>query len=178
MMGAVHRVVLQGGAPKLMPFYPSVGGNVILEAAWEGFLETLQDSMEELRHLVKHPVQTNDVGRSGSLLGGFLLVAERTKLPLRLLEIGTSAGLNLAWDRYRYEWKGGAWGNPESSVRLQNVFIEAPPRFVPAVEIASRAGCDPHPSCFASWTGSARHSGAVIYSLHPAFDMRTHESVC
>ena len=177
-MGAVHRVVLQGGAPKLMPIYPSVGGNVILEAAWEGFLETLQDSMEELRHLVKHPVQTNDVGRSGSLLGGFLLVAERTKLPLRLLEIGTSAGLNLAWDRYRYEWKGGAWGNPESSVRLQNVFIEAPPRFVPAVEIASRAGCDPHPSCFASWTGSARHSGAVIYSLHPAFDMRTHESVC
>ena len=34
------------------------------------------------------------------------------------------------------------------------------------------------PSCFASWTGCARHSGAVIYSLHPAFDMRTHESVC
>ena len=31
---------------------------------------------------------------------------------------------------------------------------------------------------FASWTGSARHSGAVIYSLSPAFDMRTHESVC
>ena len=29
-----------------------------------------------------------------------------------------------------------------------------------------------------SWTGSARHSGALIYSLHPAFDMRTHESVC
>jgi hypothetical protein len=25
---------------------------------------------------------------------------------------------------------------------------------------------------------SAQHSGAVIYSLHPAFDMRTHESVC
>jgi len=63
---------------------------------------------------------------------------------LRLLEIGTSAGLNLCWDRFRYEWAGGSWGEPASPVRLENVFVEgAPP--VTAVRVIERSGCDPEP---------------------------------
>jgi hypothetical protein len=37
------------------------------------------------------------------LIGGFLRVAAMTRRPLRLLEVGSSAGLNLRWDHYRYE---------------------------------------------------------------------------
>ena len=51
------------------------------------------------------------MGPVGALLGGFLEVAHRTKLPLRILEVGASAGLNLNWDRYRYESTDGAWGD-------------------------------------------------------------------
>ena len=109
------------------------------------FRQALRGWMEPLRQLVLDPVQTNEVGRCGPLLGGFLLVAHRTDLPLRLLEIGASAGLNLNWDHYRYTWPGGAWGNSSSPLVLQDVFTgeRLPP--LPAVTVLERAGCDPRP---------------------------------
>jgi hypothetical protein len=50
------------------------------------------------RPLVDDPVQTNEPARSAGLLGGFLEIARRTGLALRLLEVGASAGLNLRFD--------------------------------------------------------------------------------
>jgi hypothetical protein len=144
LMAAVHRLVLEGHAPPLARFYPSTGGSVAIEASWEPFRDTIAEQTESLRVLVNRPVQTNDPGRSGSLLGGFLLIAQSTGLPLRLLEIGASAGLNLCWDRFRYEWPGGGWGDPASALRLEAVFVDgAPPRA--AVTVVERAGCDPNP---------------------------------
>jgi hypothetical protein len=143
-MAAVHRVVLEGRAPELACFYPSAGGSLEIEASWEAFRRAIAEQMESLRALVKRPVQTNDPGRSGSLLGGFLFIAERTGLPLRLLEIGSSAGLNLCWDRFRYEWAGGGWGDRESPLRLEGVFVEGGPPEAAAM-VAERSGCDPDP---------------------------------
>ena len=48
----------------------------------------------ELAAHLEEGVQTNEVGRSATLLGGYLEVA-RHGLPLRVLELGASAGLNL-----------------------------------------------------------------------------------
>ncbi len=152
-MGAIHRLVLDGRAPELAKFYPSVGGIVELNGAWEAFKGTIREHMDSLRLLVESPVQTNEVGRSGSLLGGFGLITECTGLPLRLLEIGTSGGLNLRWDRYRYEWPGGNWGNPLSPVRLENVFIDGAPFLPPVIQIIDRAGCDPSPVDITSDSG-------------------------
>src|ERR1700683_2961520 len=101
--------------------------------------------MESLHLLINNPVQTTDVGRSGSLLGSFGLIAEKARLPLRLLEVGTSAGLNLRWDQYRYEWSGGAWGDAVSAVRVENVFLGRDPSIPSHIEIVERAGCDPAP---------------------------------
>jgi hypothetical protein len=144
LMGAVHRLVLEKKASELAAFYPSVGGRPSPDA-WPAFLHIIETRNAELRDLIHHPVQTNEVGRSGSLLCGFGLIAARTKLPLRLLEIGASAGLNLRWDRYRYEWQTSAWGDPASPVRFQDVFVGDAPEIPPSIEIASRAGCDLSP---------------------------------
>jgi len=66
-------------------------------------------------------VQTNEVERSRALLPGFLEVVRQTGLPLRLLEIGASAGLNLRWDHFP--------------------FLDVPA----TIRVAERRGCDLNP---------------------------------
>ena len=144
-MGGVHRLVLEGRAPELARYYPSVGGNARPDPVWPVFRDTVAQHREALRELMGHAVQTNEVGRCAALLGGFLLVARQTGLPLRLLEIGASAGLNLRWDSYRYETEGAGWGDPDSPVRID---IELPEQRLPfdiRAEVVERRGCDALP---------------------------------
>lgn len=141
-MGAVHRLVLTGRAPALACYYPNVGGERPAAEAWPAFRDAVDEHADELRRLVRLPVQTNEVGRSAALLGGFLEIARATGLPLRLLEAGASAGLNLRWDRY---WYGG-WGSRDSPVRFDDVFADGVvPDFDVDVAVADRLGCDRSP---------------------------------
>src|SRR5206468_409136 len=95
LMAAVHRLVLEGKAPGLAPFYPSVGGTGPPGEAWPAFVSTLEAHPDEVIAGAARPCQTNEVGRSAALLLGFLEVARWKGLPFRLLELGASAGLNL-----------------------------------------------------------------------------------
>ena len=123
-----------------------VGGLRYLALAGERTPERRLDKhVAFLREFVRRPVQTNEVGRSLPLLGGFLVAAARFALPLRLLEIGSSAGLNLLWDRYHHAFGDATWGAAESPVRLEAQWKgELPPLSAP-VEIAERRGCDTAP---------------------------------
>lgn len=143
-MAAVHRLVLDGTLPELARHYPSAGGAGHAHDAWPLFRQALIDHREEIRALVAKPCQTNEVGRSAAMFGGFLEVAHRAKRPLRILEVGASAGLNLRWDQYRYESAQGSWGEPESPVRFGHHFDVPPPMNRPAT-VAERKGCDMHP---------------------------------
>jgi hypothetical protein len=98
--------------------------------------------LERLRPELAHQVQTNEVRRAAGLLGGFLSVASETGLPLRVLEIGSSAGLLLFFDRYRYELGPHRWGDPDAPLRLQSDWSGPPPPLGATLEVASRQGCD------------------------------------
>ncbi|MFL5876670.1 MAG: DUF2332 domain-containing protein [Solirubrobacteraceae bacterium] len=134
-MGAVHRLSLEGRAPKLAEVYARGRPD-----AWPAFRAAVAEHVDDLRAGMNRGVQTNEVARSAALLGGFLLVARTTGLPLRVLELGASAGLNLRWDAFRYEGEGRAWGDPASPVRLDY----APP-VDGAVTVVQRRGCDLNP---------------------------------
>jgi hypothetical protein len=130
--------------PDLAKHYPSTGGEGDPSATWPVFRQALIEHRPTIRALLVNGCQTNEVGRSAALVGGFLEVAHRTNLSLRILEIGASAGLNLRWDRYRYESADGSWGDSASAVRFTHSFEVAPP-LNRSADVVERRGCDLHP---------------------------------
>ena len=144
LMAAVHRLVLSGRAPALARHYPSAGGSLGLDGAWPAFQAVCTEHQATISQGTSRPCQTNEPGRSAALLGGFLTVARDTGRPLRVLEVGASAGLNLRWDHFLYRGRSGDWGPAGSEAVFDGIFEAEPPLDVEAV-VAQRRGCDPHP---------------------------------
>jgi hypothetical protein len=87
-------------------------------------------------------VQTNEVGRSAALYGVLQLLGG----PIRLLEVGASAGLNLRFDAFAYDVGDGVvLGDPASPVRLHRPWTGVHPKYASSVEVLERKGCDPWP---------------------------------
>jgi hypothetical protein len=148
LFGTVHRLVLSGRAPALAEHYPSAGGSVTEETgewAWEAFLAVLEAYRDEVREGLDHPPQTNEVGRAAVLAGALRYVVAACPLPVRLVEIGASAGLNLRVDGFRLVGDDGRTVGPaDSPVQLTDAWRGEQPPDVP-VRIVERRGCDTHP---------------------------------
>ena len=159
-LGGVHRLVLDGDAPDLARYYPSAGGRFDPDDPdldpRPVFLATVGQHRDRVVEALARTVQTNEVGRCASLLPGFLAVAESTGLPLRVLELGTSAGLNLRWDQYRYEdgAGGSAWGDSNAALRFNDVYVDPRPRLDVDAQVVERRGCDRNPIDATSAEGS------------------------
>jgi len=145
MLGGVHALVLSGQAPDLAALYPSVGGTPEDEAgsprAWAALRATMASHCDEIRAWLDQPPQTNEVGRAAALLGGLRCAAAEADLPVRLVEVGTSAGLNLRADHFRVSGPAGSEGDPWSPVVLADGWQGDP---LPAgrIEVIERIGGD------------------------------------
>jgi hypothetical protein len=138
-IGGAHRLALKGVEPFKGVFArlerdPAVLDEVAREAA----------AWPEMAAWLKNPPQTNEVMRAAVFLGGFLEVARAQGLPLRMREMGCSAGLNLLWDRYRYRLGDTVWGPEQSPVRLEPEWRGPSPEPT-ALTVASRRGVDQLP---------------------------------
>jgi hypothetical protein len=138
--GSLHRLVLEGRAPELAAYYPSVGGTEPVTGLWPAARRACREHLAYLRPLVRRTVQTNEVGRAAALFGVLQLVGG----PIRLLELGASGGLNLRCDRFAYEVGDDVLGDPASPVRLVQPWQGTPPPYR-EVSIVERLGCDPNP---------------------------------
>ncbi|TDD57830.1 DUF2332 domain-containing protein [Kribbella antibiotica] len=141
LLGAVHGLVLAGEAPELAAFYPSVGGVWDPVRGWEAFEQVLQSRSGEVRALLTQPPQTNEVRRSAALYGGLLQLVREVPLPVRLFEMGASAGLNLRADHFRYVADGESYGAADSPVVIEDAWSGR--KLEPgALRIAERVGSD------------------------------------
>ncbi len=153
--GGVHALVLTGRAPGLAEYYPSVGGTVPPEraeavgACWQAFRATVAAELPWVRDWMTRPPQTNEVGRSNLLVTGLLHTGRTSPLPVRLFELGSSAGLNLRPELFRYQADGFVWGPPDSPVLLADAWRGAPPAWLaeaaveqPVITVVERHGCD------------------------------------
>ena len=101
----------------------------------------LIDYDADLLPWLEGPPQTNEPGRSAALMTGLLHLARRFGPKFELLEMGSSAGLNLLIDRYRFDLGGVTVGPVDSPVLLKPDWRGPPPPDVP-VEIVSVRGVD------------------------------------
>ncbi|HMB50285.1 MAG TPA: DUF2332 domain-containing protein [Natronoarchaeum rubrum] len=129
LLAAVHALLLQDSDHPLARFYPTCGGDASArgsdvpdEDPFPAFREFCASNEDRLRELVAtRRTQTNDVGRSAALVPAFERVARTAGTRrLALVEIGASAGLNLCWDRYAYEYgDAGTAGSADAPVRIE-----------------------------------------------------------
>ncbi|WP_182523987.1 DUF2332 domain-containing protein [Nocardioides dongkuii] len=140
LLGSVHRLVLERRAGALAAYYPSVGGTWEPDAGWTAFRDLLADQPGAVAEWLDRPPQTNEVGRATALMAGLRTLGG----PVRLFEIGSSAGLLLLADHYRYVAEdGSAWGPAASPVVLRPAWTGPAPRGEP--RIVERVGSDVMP---------------------------------
>lgn len=145
LAGALHYAVLSGKAPDLAKTYPAAMPNWDIDAVWRQAQPWLETNVEWVREFLKSPPQTNETRRAIALLPGFLHLAATYHLPMHLLELGASAGLNQRWDRFTYD--GGSWQRAGASpVTVSTIWNGPEPDHLDAAPIiASRAACDLNP---------------------------------
>jgi len=145
LFAAVHFLVLEEPDSELARFYPNLTaqpdrGDPL--PAFAAFCAAHHDELVAV--LATRSTQTNEVGRCALLVPPLGLVANENG-PLGLLDVGTSAGLNLALDRYQYRYEpGGDVGN-DSPVVLScgtRGAVQVPDALPP---IGSRLGLDRNP---------------------------------
>lgn len=144
LLGSVHRLVLERRAGRLATFYPSVGGTWDPDAGWTAFQALLAEHPEAVREWLDRPPQTNEVGRASALYGGLLQLP--WPLPVRLLEIGSSAGLNLRADRFTYlDDTGAAYGARDDRLVLDGAWRGRSLAGLPEPRVVERVGSDVSP---------------------------------
>jgi len=141
--GALNALARSGDDAALAAAYPPhEADDVVLHGA---IAAAMARHDEFLTRFLDSAPQTNEVARSNALLGGALHIAAATGLPLAVHEIGSSAGLNLAFDRYTYELGAARWGAADAAVKIVAEWTGALPPIDVPLRVVARAGCDINP---------------------------------
>jgi hypothetical protein len=141
-VGGLHALVQAGADSGLAAVFRGETSEEIAIATAVNAALTAHDDV--LLPWLDGPPQTNEPGRSGALIVGLLEIARRCGPKIELLEIGSSAGLNLLIDRYAFDLGGVKVGPAGAPVTIVPDWRGEPP--VPApIEIVSVRGCDIHP---------------------------------
>lgn len=150
LLGAVHYLLLNGVEHELSAYYASIvnepkksSGAII---CFKDFC--MQNESNIVQLLENKLVQTNEVRRCAYLYPSFCRIYKLTKKPLTLIEIGTSAGLQLLWDKYTYYYNTSnqKYGSEHSTLEISAEIIgdRLPLLFEQSPPVARRIGLDLH----------------------------------
>lgn len=152
LFAAVHDLLLSGEAGELRRFYPSLpdGGGSHAGDPWPPFRTFCVSHHGKLAGLLRtRATQTNELRRSGLLLPALGIASRRFRdRPMAVIDVGASAGLNLLFDAYGYDYgTGRATGPAESTVRIACELRgrHTPPIPVVFPQVAHRVGLDRRP---------------------------------
>jgi hypothetical protein len=125
VLAALHDLVLDHPDLALADWFPSAGGDAAHDGDLGRAVATAVDQhRERLVDRVRHrQVQTNEVNRCVGWRIALGELCAQDRRPLSLIEVGASAGLNLALDRCAIDVTAvdGAGGDPSDSPRVLTV---------------------------------------------------------
>lgn len=141
LAGALHACKLAGD-PALIAAYPP--HQLDDDHLWAAVCDALIRQQTAICAQLDQAPQTNEVRRSAVLIAVGHLLADRFRLPMRLTELGASAGLNLYWDHYALDINGALFGAPSPALTLRPDWTgPLPPAGTP--KVIARAGVDLNP---------------------------------
>ncbi len=140
--GGLHSLILSGQDSVLAAAYPphSVSDDTLI-AAVNG---AIRRHDPYLCDWIERTPQTNEVARSAVLIAAAHALTARFGLPIRLSELGASAGLNLIFDRFGLIAGDQRLGPNPAPVVLTPDWRGAAPVLAPP-RIVERVGVDLHP---------------------------------
>ena len=140
--GGLHWLYLSGEDRRLEPVY---GGLLTDQGAIDAIVADMAVKFDaRLMPWLDGPPQTNEAGRSASVMAGLLWLSGRLEPRFELNEIGASAGVNTMMGRYFYDLGGTTAGPSLSRMRIAPEWRGDPPPANP-VEIVAARGCDRAP---------------------------------
>ena len=124
--GGIHNLLLTGEEPRLEDVY---AGRMSDQGQVDALVRELVETYDaRLMPWLDGPPQTNEAGRSASLMAGLLWLADGRVAPqIELLEIGASAGINTMMGRYRYDLGGVHVGPSASRMKIEPEWRGSPP---------------------------------------------------
>lgn len=152
LFAAVHYLLMSGIDDPLALFYADLWRKPnVIDDPYPIFRAFSLEHADEIIALLRtRRVQTNEVARCALFLTAFGLVSHRLgRQPFAMIEVGTSAGLNLNWDKYAYDYgDGNMYGEAHSRVALKCELRGKlrPTIPTPLPEVYSRAGIDLNPN--------------------------------
>lgn len=156
LLAAVHFLLLSGADDPLVSFYPSVlswrgepgGGRSAVDDPYPQFAAFCARHRDAVAALVSgRATQTNEVGRCTAILPALCAVAVRAERPLAIVDLGASAGLNLLFDRFAYDYGTGVLAGTARSAVVLGCEVRAGDDTLRTAlpPVAARVGIDRHP---------------------------------
>ena len=123
--GALHWLCLTGEDQRLLPVYQ---GLLTDQRAIDAIVADMAAKYDaRLMAWLDSPPQTNEAGRSASVMAGLLWLSQRLGPKFELNEIGASAGVNTMMGRYRYDLGGVTAGPGLSRMKIAPEWRGPPP---------------------------------------------------
>lgn len=143
-LASVHYLLLQGKANELANYYPSITPNYSKELPFDLFKEFCLAHKNEIIELEQSKlVQTNSLNRSAYIMP--ILSNLFSGVKVNVIDIGTSAGLTLNFDKYEYHYNNKHFFG-QSPLKIRSTIKEGEiPFFEQPVTINKKIGIDQNP---------------------------------